>query len=99
MRRHQLTAVVLARDIHGRSARLLGPAGPAGKRPHPARVTYRAGEVKNRDPYGNAVFLGVWRSLVARLLWEQDVGGSNPLTPTQEYARKGHTYRHQHMRQ
>ncbi len=27
-------------------------------------------------------FNGVWRSLVARLLWEQDVGGSNPLTPT-----------------
>ena len=27
-------------------------------------------------------FFGVWRSLVARLLWEQDVGGSNPLTPT-----------------
>jgi hypothetical protein len=25
---------------------------------------------------------GVWRSPVARLLWEQDVGGSNPLTPT-----------------
>jgi hypothetical protein len=23
----------------------------------------------------------VWRSPVARLLWEQDVGGSNPLTP------------------
>src|SRR3982750_280291 len=26
--------------------------------------------------------LGVWRSLVAHLLWEQGVGGSNPLTPT-----------------
>src|SRR3989441_8277191 len=25
---------------------------------------------------------GVWRSLVAHLLWEQGVGGSNPLTPT-----------------
>ncbi len=24
---------------------------------------------------------GVWRSLVAHLLWEQGVGGSNPLTP------------------
>lgn len=26
--------------------------------------------------------IGVWRSLVARLLWEQDVAGSNPVTPT-----------------
>src|SRR5262245_8617752 len=25
---------------------------------------------------------GVWRSPVAHLLWEQGVGGSNPLTPT-----------------
>jgi hypothetical protein len=24
----------------------------------------------------------VWRSLEARLLWEQDVAGSNPATPT-----------------
>ncbi len=27
-------------------------------------------------------FVGVWRSLVAHLLWEQGVGGSNPSTPT-----------------
>ena len=25
---------------------------------------------------------GVWRSLVAHLLWEQGVGGSNPSAPT-----------------
>ena len=25
---------------------------------------------------------GVWRSLVARVLWEHEVGGSNPFTPT-----------------
>ena len=26
--------------------------------------------------------VGEWRSLVARLLWEQDVAGSNPVSPT-----------------
>lgn len=26
--------------------------------------------------------VGVWRSLAARLFWVQEVGGSNPLTPT-----------------
>jgi hypothetical protein len=26
--------------------------------------------------------VGTWRSLVAHLLWEQGVGGSNPLVPT-----------------
>src|SRR5438067_2516568 len=29
-----------------------------------------------------AAEFGVWRSPVAHLLWEQGVGGSNPLTPT-----------------
>lgn len=26
--------------------------------------------------------IGMWRSLVARLLWVQDVVGSNPIIPT-----------------
>ena len=28
--------------------------------------------------------LGEWRSLVARLLWEQEVTGSSPVSPTRE---------------
>src|SRR5215217_7335125 len=30
---------------------------------------------------------GAWRSLVAHLLWEQGVGGSNPLAPIAKLAR------------
>ena len=33
-----------------------------------------------------ADFRGAWRSPVARLLWEQKVGGSNPLAPTSSIA-------------
>lgn len=33
--------------------------------------------------------LGVWLSLAERLLWEQEVGGSNPLTPT-KFSQENH---------
>ena len=32
---------------------------------------------------------GAWRSLVAHLLWEQGVGGSNPSAPTNLLVRYG----------
>ena len=35
--------------------------------------------------------IGAWRSLVARLLWEQEVGGSNPLAPTNDIKHLGIT--------
>jgi hypothetical protein len=35
-------------------------------------------------------FVGAWRSLVAHLLWEQGVGGSNPLAPTNEFTHLAH---------
>ena len=31
----------------------------------------------------------MWRSLVARLLWEQDVAGSNPVIPTSDFTGAG----------
>src|ERR1039458_3993855 len=32
--------------------------------------------------YNHIELIGVWRSWLARLVWDQEVGGSNPLTPT-----------------
>lgn len=43
--------------------------------------------IKARLRYTADVKFGVWRSLVARLLWEQKVGGSNPFTPTSNLQR------------
>ena len=43
-----------------------------------ARVQSGPGRVARGENSGS----GAWRSLVAHLLWEQRVGGSNPSAPT-----------------
>ena len=35
----------------------------------------------------NKKLVGVWRSLVAHLVWDQGVQGSNPCTPTKKYTK------------
>jgi hypothetical protein len=35
-----------------------------------------------QSEYSLTANVGAWRSLVARLLWVQEVGGSNPSAPT-----------------
>src|SRR5262249_30358824 len=69
-----LTARSHLRRAVGRRKGARESSGPGAGR-GPAAVTRmlycRAGRV-----------IGVWRSLVAHLLWEQGAGGSNPLTPT-----------------
>ena len=53
----------------------------------PCCVAGRVEGVARRSVYCSAPGIGVWRSPVAHLLWEQGVGGSNPLTPTTYNAR------------
>ena len=36
----------------------------------------------------NLKLVGVWRSLVAHLVWDQGVQGSNPCTPTKNLIKK-----------
>ena len=52
---------------------------------------------------GAGFFCGAWRSLVAHLLWEQGVEGSNPFAPTNEtkplwiFRHRGFSYSPAHM--
>ena len=56
--------------------------------PEPSKLMTRvrfpspAPENKPSQVYLARFLFGTWRSLVARLLWEQDVAGSNPVVPT-----------------
>ena len=47
-------------------------------------VTHQAHNLKigGANPSPATSYVGVWRSLVAHLVWDQGVQGSNPCTPT-----------------
>lgn len=49
------------------------------------QCSYYLRPFQGRTGWNNGIG-GVWRSLVAHLLWEQGVGGSNPSTPTTGFA-------------
>ena len=43
-------------------------------------------KVEGSIPFSGTSNFGVWRSLVAHLVWDQGVQGSNPCTPTNSFA-------------
>src|SRR6187551_2471422 len=51
-----------------------GPGSPVGPLP--------PGLVSSPSPVKRAPSVGAWRSLVARIVRDDEVGGSNPLAPT-----------------
>ena len=57
--------------------------GPASTRAYTANV-HTGGSVGSakRSNQLRENIIGAWRSPVARLLWEQEVAGSNPAAPT-----------------
>src|SRR4051812_10892460 len=65
---------------------VLAPEGalmPCPNVPQPGLIPGKSHKTCARanQPLGGAR-VGEWRSPVARLLWEQDVAGSNPVSPT-----------------
>src|SRR5680860_1187328 len=54
-----------------------------------AAVVRRKGEHAGERLGEQQSICGTWRSLVAHLLWEQGVAGSNPAVPTEGSARGG----------
>ena len=48
-----------------------------GSGPPPTKMQSQERPIKMSSQH-----FGAWRSLVAHLLWEQEVGGSNPSAPT-----------------
>ena len=63
----------------GKAARERGAWCGRGGAPTVPKNASRAGHFCYNSP---CLRVGTWRSLVARLLWEQDVAGSNPVVPT-----------------
>ena len=63
----------------GEAARERGAWCGRGGAPAVPKNASRAGHFCYNSP---CLRVGTWRSLVARLLWEQDVAGSNPVVPT-----------------
>ena len=47
-----------------------------------ALVEQSSNRLRIRLKVCESLIIGAWRSLVAHLVWDQGVGGSNPLAPT-----------------
>ena len=70
-------------DRASRDFRRCGQIDAPGGRPYHSRSRADPGsDAAGVAATGRAEQGGAWRSLVAHLLWEQRVGGSNPSAPT-----------------
>lgn len=64
----------------------LAGASPRGVSLVPARMARET--ALRRGPYAVTRLDGLWRSLVARFVWDEDVAGSNPVSPTNDAVRR-----------